>query len=911
MNKKYLLFFLLFMICLFSFNAVSATSDMASDSGMLGADLSDLDLEESDADLGGFDLNSFEAEASGDNNLKESSMDSSSNLAFDDSKNLGESDSSIVKDEEKLSSKIISANKKVYYSNMSTYSIRLLGNNSKPISNQMIFINVLGEVYNSTTDENGYARLNIFLEPGTYVIDSSYAGNEVYNASSFMEYFTIYPSILSSDLNVYTTNREAFIVKVVDASGHPIYNVSVSFNIAGENYTTSTNYLGQAQLFINLDEGIYNITTTANGFSVDNIIKVIQKSFTVTPLNFYHYFNSDNSLKEEYSDSVLTFQGRFEEFGIIDISQPAMIKGVNASFINTVFKISSSKVYLDNVSLFLNKEFKDNGYAGVFLDANNVTISNVYVNYTAPLSSSAMGICVGSEYDDHNTINLLNNTIDFVVDAEATGDYYWPLVVYNVPGAVVTGNTINAEMPARNVRWAPNGPYGGVQMDSVAGLSISGCDNLIFKNNQVHVLANNKGENYLTLDAIIIYECNDGLMYNNTITEGNYVTPPEDPIYLIALDVYRCNNLALIENNIHVNTTAGRIKSNGLGEGTAYCIQATGPISNFTIAYNNLTTSNYGPNLAIYSQNYYGSTELIVFSNLIDVTGKSSNNNWGLVSGMELQDNNVTVLNNTIRVHDRSNSTSGHSYGISYKQSTAGSHTYNIQYNTIITDSQYSVNMGTSGSSVVNSIIANNVLISGTSEGNKAARFIGGYNNTIKNNTGNVLNQIGMPSDMIPDRIKQILGIITDVNSDGAGFSNKTGNSTGIIDNGGNEGVGNGTGNGVVNSNSANRGNGESDNRGASQSAKFNGTGDFDFGQTQKNSNSNAPGISGEALSSSLSSSEAGKSGASAASPHAYEINKTKDIASIKSTDNDALKILLVVFALICLLVGYKRQNYE
>ena len=84
MNKRYLLFFLLFMICLFSFNAVSATSDMASDSGMLGADISDLDLEESDADLGGFDLNSFEAEASGDNNLKESSMDSSSNLAFDD-----------------------------------------------------------------------------------------------------------------------------------------------------------------------------------------------------------------------------------------------------------------------------------------------------------------------------------------------------------------------------------------------------------------------------------------------------------------------------------------------------------------------------------------------------------------------------------------------------------------------------------------------------------------------------------------------------------------------------------------------------------------------------------------------------------------------------------------------------------
>jgi hypothetical protein len=277
---------------------------------------------------------------------------------------------------------------------------------------------------------------------------------------------------------------------------------------------------------------------------------------------------------------------------------------------------------------------------------------------------------------------------------------------------------------------------------------------------------------------------------------------------------------------------------------------------------------------------------------------------------MELQDNNVTVLNNTIRVHDRSNSTSGHSYGISYKQPTSGSHTFNIQYNTVISDSQYAVNMGTSGSSVVNSIIANNVLISKTTDGNKAARFIGGYNNTIKNNTGNILDKKEMPSDMIPDRIRQIMGIITDINSNGAGFSNKTGNGTGILDNGGNDDVGNGTGNGAVNSNAVNRGNGESDNSGASQSAKFNGTGD-NFGQTQINSNSNAPGISGEALSSSLSSSEAGKSGASAASPHAYEINKTKDIASIKSTDNDALKILLVVFALICLLVGYKRQNYE
>ena len=475
--------------------------------------------------------------------------------------------------------------------------------------------------------------------------------------------------------------------------------------------------------------------------SHDDKIESVSDNYVINQRNYKMYFDNAGVLKNEYSGKILTFDGKFTDKGILTInSDNTKITGRNTIFNNTVFNIKADGVMLTNINFVLNESFKSNENAGVYVTGDNVTISNVHINYTAPSSSSAIGICVGSEYDDdHNTINLFNNTIDFVVDADANGDYYWPLVMYNVPEAIVSGNIINAVMPARNVNRAPNGPYGGVQMDSVAGICISRCDNLIFKNNQILVLANNKGENYLTLDAMIIYECDDGLIYNNTINEGNYITPHEDPIYLIALDVYRCNNLALIENNIIVNTTAGRIKANGLGEGTAYCIQATGPISNFTIAYNNLTTSNYGPNLAIYSQNYYGSTELIIFSNLIDVTGKSSNYNWGLVSGMELQDNNVTVLNNTIRVHDRSNSNSGLAYGISYKQPTSGSHTFNIQYNTIISDSQYSVNLGASTSSVVNSIIANIVLISKTSGGNKAARFIGGYNNTIKNNTGNIL----------------------------------------------------------------------------------------------------------------------------------------------------------------------------
>ena len=170
-----------------------------------------------------------------------------------------------------------------------------------------------------------------------------------------------------------------------------------------------------------------------------------------------------------------------------------------------------------------------------------------------------------------------------------------------------------------------------------------------------------------------------------------------------------------------------------------------------------------------------------------------------------------------------------------------------------------------------------------------------------------------MPSEMIPNRIRQIIDIITNLNSNGAGFSDKIGNGTGILDNGGNDGVGNGNSNGRTNTNEKKKsGNYEKDNGGIAKLViKLMGTGDLDFGQTHVNSNSAAPGISSEVLSSSLSSSEAGKSSAFSASPKAYEINKTTDILSIISADNVNLRILAVIIVLIFLLVGYKRQSYK
>ena len=103
------------------------------------------------------------------------------------------------------------------------------------------------------------------------------------------------------------------------------------------------------------------------------------------------------------------------------------------------------------------------------------------------------------------------------------------------------------------------------------------------------------------------------------------------------------------------------------------------------IAYNNLTTANFGPNCGIYSMNYYGQTQNYMISNFINVTGYASTHYWALVAGIEVQDSDDLIWNNTIIVNNIGNySSSNNIYGISYSQNTKGDHKYNIISSTIM-----------------------------------------------------------------------------------------------------------------------------------------------------------------------------------------------------------------------------------
>jgi hypothetical protein len=107
---------------------------------------------------------------------------------------------------------------------------------------------------------------------------------------------------------------------------------------------------------------------------------------------------------------------------------------------------------------------------------------------------------------------------------------------------------------------------------------------------------------------------------------------------------------------------------------------------------NDLYSFSNGPNIGVYSQNYYGDTALSVTNNRINVTGLAGAHEWALVAGIETQDSNSTIVNNTIEVHSVSDvNIDDNIYGISYRQKIAGNHSYNIQNNTVFSDGFKSV----------------------------------------------------------------------------------------------------------------------------------------------------------------------------------------------------------------------------
>lgn len=212
------------------------------------------------------------------------------------------------------------------YGDDSKFTVTLTDLNFVPMDNEDVTFNIFGKTYVRTTDENGVARLNINLFPGTYEISYSYStvGSRDYSKGSNTVVVSKMPAYLSTDDLVFVYgNSGVFTVTLTDAGKNPLESIDVTFNINGRQYIKPTDASGVAKLNINLPVGYYDITTSLYDtlYAADsrfNHVLVDGAIFTAYDITVFPGYTRDFSvtLLDAYKDPISNALVEFSYNGI-------------------------------------------------------------------------------------------------------------------------------------------------------------------------------------------------------------------------------------------------------------------------------------------------------------------------------------------------------------------------------------------------------------------------------------------------------------------------------------------------------------------------------------------------------------------------------------------------------------------
>ncbi len=171
-----------------------------------------------------------------------------------------------------VKSTVLSSDVVKYYRNATQYYATILDFKGNPVANTEVTMNINGVFYKRITNSEGVVRLNLNLEPNTYILT-------VYNpvtGENAANIITVLSRLVENhDLVKYYKNASKYSVKLLDDVGSPLSGVNVTFNINGVFYNRLTDSNGVASLAINLNPGDYIITAEYGDSRVSNNIKVL------------------------------------------------------------------------------------------------------------------------------------------------------------------------------------------------------------------------------------------------------------------------------------------------------------------------------------------------------------------------------------------------------------------------------------------------------------------------------------------------------------------------------------------------------------------------------------------------------------------------------------------------------------
>ena len=161
---------------------------------------------------------------------------------------------------------------KVFRNGTHYYGLFLDGEGN-PLVNTQVMFNIHGVFYHRTTNETGWAKLNIFIEKGDYIIT---AYNLVTGEAKSNNIHVISQIVDNANVVKYYRNGTQFTARILADDGSSAgEGEKVSFNIHGMLYNRYTNSTGHVNLTINLQPGDYYMTTYYKECREGNTIKVL------------------------------------------------------------------------------------------------------------------------------------------------------------------------------------------------------------------------------------------------------------------------------------------------------------------------------------------------------------------------------------------------------------------------------------------------------------------------------------------------------------------------------------------------------------------------------------------------------------------------------------------------------------
>ena len=152
-----------------------------------------------------------------------------------------------------------------------------------PLEGRKVDFTINGKTYSKTTNSKGVASLPIGLNPGSYSITVSYAGEKNINKASTTSKLTVVEKLSKVVTRMTNGNYKhntagQFKVKLTDEKGTVLKNYSVTFTVDGKSYTKKTDSSGIATLDIKLKQGTYDVKVSSGNTEKYN---GVSKTFSI------------------------------------------------------------------------------------------------------------------------------------------------------------------------------------------------------------------------------------------------------------------------------------------------------------------------------------------------------------------------------------------------------------------------------------------------------------------------------------------------------------------------------------------------------------------------------------------------------------------------------------------------------